>query len=306
MNTPRPTALHRKSTALFPKSAGTFWRKCRRLLPIALLLLAMTACSTRKHAIAERENAPAVTPATSKEARKILEQQSLAWAGSYTSKARFNFTLGQKTFSLNGTLRLKHNEALQISLQVPLLGMEAARIEATPERIIIIDRLHKRYVEEPIEHLSTLSGTGLDFYALQALLSATLFQPGTKDFTLDDAMAMKFSTREAENIYRLTASGQGLNYTFDLDATSQRIAAATVAKTGSRYACTWQYAGYENTGTRAFPTRIKAQFNGGKTTLSLELGLNKLEASDWKADTSPSSRYQKIELADILKLLSAL
>lgn len=306
MNAPHPQALRPKALPLLPKSAAAFARKCLHFLPIALLLLALNACSTRKHAIADRENEAATPALSSTQARQMLEQQSLAWSGSYSAKTRFNFTLGQKTFSLSGTLRLKHNEALQISLQVPLLGMEAARIEVSPQRILVLDRIHKKYVEEPIERLSSLSGTGLDFYSLQALLTATLFRPGIKDFTLADAEALQFSDRAAANLYRLSASERGLNYSFDLNAADQRIASAAIAKAGSRYACTWQYGGYQTTGSRAFPTRIQARFDGGKVPLAVELGFNKLEPSDWKPDAAPSSRYQRIELADVLKLLSAL
>lgn len=306
MNTPQHPAHPRKAPALREKSAKAFRQKCRRAFPIALLLLALAACSTRKHAVAEAEDTPASSAATSEEARKMLQQQSLSWEGSYSSKARFNFTLGQKDFSLTGTLRLKRDEALQISLQVPLIGTEAVRIEANPERIVIIDRIHKRYLDEPVEYLAARSGTGLDFYALQALFSATLFQPGLKGLTPDQTDAMKSSTRAAGNIYRLSTAGQGLDCAFDIDATSQRIASTSVAKKGSRHACTWQYAGYETTGTRAFPTRIKVQFNWGETPLTLEVALNKLEVSDWKSDATPSSRYQRVEPGELLKLLPAL
>lgn len=313
MNTPLPpaparkhAALSRKHAALFRETCSTFPKKCLRLWPLALLLLLAAACSSRKHTLAGHEEAPVLSPATEGQTGEALARQSISWQGSYTAKARFNLTLGEKNLSLGGTLRLQRDRALQLSLQVPLLGTEAVRIEASPEQILIIDRIHKSYVEEPIARLSALSGTGLDFYALQALLSATLFRPGQPAFTLADAAAMQQSPRQAQNIVRLSTSASGLSCAFDLDAASLRLAATSLAKTGSPYATTWQYGGYENTASRAFPTHIKAQFTGAAKPLALELSLSSLQPAEWTPGSRPSGRYRKIPLDAVLRLLSTL
>ena len=65
-----------------------------------------------------------------------------------------DINLGQKDLSVNGTLRMKRNDVVQLSLT--FLGMEVGRMEFTPSDVLIIDRFNKQYVRASYDEVSFL------------------------------------------------------------------------------------------------------------------------------------------------------
>lgn len=276
------------------------------ILIVCSICLILPGCGSKKKAISDKQPPSSVSLLSKKETAQLFESQSAAWQGAITAKARFNLSFGTASYALNGTLRMKHDEILQLSFQVPLLGMEAARIEITPTKVLVLDRIHRKYVEEPMESLSAMTGTGLDFYALQALFGATLFRPGETTFTLADANRMNADFQQNENTIHLSQIEKGLSYTFGLSAATMQLLTTTVAKPSTTYACHWQYSTYKAIKGRAFPTRTTATFIGGSKKIAMEMELSRIQNEDWKSDTSVSSRYQRMTLAEVTKLFSSL
>lgn len=258
----------------------------------------MGSCATKKEGTSGRKSFSNYT-----DLERVVENTK--WKGSFSSKAKFNIQFGAGSYALSGTLRVKKDEALQISFQVPILGMEAVRIEATPEKILVIDRLHKKYVEESITELSGLSGTGLDYYALQSLLTGAVFRPGLKTFTLSDAEHMTFTKDEQEGTALLKNKEKGLEYQFGMVASDDCLLTSSIRK--STYVCDWNYSGHQEFAGRSFPLKIKASLKGASKDVAFEVELSRFSsASDWSAGASLPSRYEKIQLKDVMKMFSTL
>lgn len=83
---------------------------------------------------------------------------------------------GGKDISAGGTLRMKRDDVVQLSLT--FLGFEVARMEFSPNDVLLIDRYNKRYVRAKYSDMKFLQQAGLDFNALQALFWGELFRPG--------------------------------------------------------------------------------------------------------------------------------
>ena len=49
-------------------------------------------------------------------------------------------------FSVDGTLKLHRGERIQLSFLMPILRSEVARMEVTPDEVLLVDRMGKRYV----------------------------------------------------------------------------------------------------------------------------------------------------------------
>ena len=64
-----------------------------------------------------------------------------------SSSLRFSIKPGMEksTTTANALLRIVKDKIVQISLRIPILGTEVARISITPAQITIIDRTGKRY-----------------------------------------------------------------------------------------------------------------------------------------------------------------
>ena len=61
--------------------------------------------------------------------------------------SRLQLTIpGKKgSMSVGGTMKMKTHERVQISLLMPILRTEVARIEVTPDEVLLVDRMNKRF-----------------------------------------------------------------------------------------------------------------------------------------------------------------
>ena len=73
-------------------------------------------------------------------------------------------------YTVNGTMKLVRGECLQLSFQVPLVRAEVARMELTPDTLLLVDRMDKRYARLSVEEQRRLFGKSTDFHSVEALL----------------------------------------------------------------------------------------------------------------------------------------
>ena len=117
---------------------------------------------------------------------------------------------------VSGTLRIKKGEVIQMSI-APLLGIEVARAEISPNGILVIDRMNKRYVEVSFAEVKALAKADLDFHTLQALFLNELFLPGKDDLTARDASSFRVEP-EAEGIWLNVKRAKRFGYHFLTEA----------------------------------------------------------------------------------------
>lgn len=80
---------------------------------------------------------------------------------------------------------MKKGEVIQLSV-APLLGIEVARLEISPDRILAVDRLHKQYVEVSFDELNRMADLNLSFNVLQSLFLNEIFLPGKETVEVSD------------------------------------------------------------------------------------------------------------------------
>lgn len=122
---------------------------------ISVMMPAFSSCKTTKSVAASTKinndtNKAAVAATHSKDDAVVeLYNKANTDIPILTSKISVDAKVGEKEVSAVGTLRIKKDEVIQVSLQVPLLGIEIGRFEITPDYILVIDRYHKQYVKAP-------------------------------------------------------------------------------------------------------------------------------------------------------------
>ena len=87
------------------------------------------------------------------------------------------------TLTVNGTMKLKKEECMQISFLMPILRTEVARMEVTPDEILLVDRMGKRYVRATRKELKDVLPKKADFAHLEKLLYAASKPNGKKVLT---------------------------------------------------------------------------------------------------------------------------
>lgn len=95
-------------------------------LPLLVLLLVLSGCHTAK-----------VLP--EKPGRKT-ETECVA------AKVEYKVPFKGKNHRVNGQLRMRSGERILFSVQMPVLLSEVGRVEITPDEVLLVDRMGKRYL----------------------------------------------------------------------------------------------------------------------------------------------------------------
>ncbi len=268
-----------------------------RYIGIMAVVLLAAACSSSRHA----GKSPMIGNLKGEEYIEKIIEYAPRWQA-VTGKVAFDLNMGSKgSASLNATLRMKKGEVIQLSV-APLLGIEMARMEITPDRILAVDRLHKRYVEVSFEELGGMLQTDIDFNVLQSLFMNEIFLPGKPQLEAGDVR--RFSVfSEGNQAVIIPKSSRNLSYRFFTGAESGLLEKTRVGLMGmDGYALEWEYGDFSKLDGKPFPRHIAARVTG--KGYSLDMRLSRLSTNgDWESTSGLSSKYRKMELHELMELL---
>lgn len=273
-------------------------RKIGRHLLLALVLVLMSACGTSRKAA----ETTMVAGLTGTDYLEQVIRLAPVWQ-SVSGKVALQLDRGtQGTARVNATLRLKRDASIQLSV-APLLGIEVARLEISPDGLLLLDRLHKQYVRLGFTELSRLLRTDIDYHVLQSLFLNELFLPGKSRLSPADAGA--FHIQVLPDCALLQArQGRQLEYRFQTSVTRPQLLRSDVALRNTPYGLRWSYSDFEELDGRSFPHHMLLEVQGSSSPLSLDMKLSRLSVGgDWEARTEIPSRYREMSLEDVLKLL---
>ena len=145
-----------------------------------LLLLMLASCHSSKKATKEKNDktkptttitTPGSTTTTKKSPDKQdpdLNKMKIAVGTNFTSKVKVTITQEGKEITTNGNLRMRYGDVIQLTLVDPLVGIaEIGRLELSPDKVLIIDRVNKRYVDTTYEEFSALKSRNIDYNTIQ-------------------------------------------------------------------------------------------------------------------------------------------
>lgn len=273
-------------------------KRLYHIVGIMVLVVLLASCSSTK----------SLKKAHSIEGMDAVEyvENVIANAGGWdalTAKMSLSLDLGDKgATKVNGTLRVKKGEVIQMSI-APVLGIEVARAEISPDGVLVIDRVHKRYVKVSFAEVKALANADLDFHTLQALFLNELFLPGKGTLSARDASSYQVKM-ETDGILLDVKKTKRFSYQFLTQVPEALLKESIIALKGTPYRLEWNYGTFRPLGQKLFPTDMQVAFKGGKKPVKANVFLSRLSTNgDWDTHTEVSRKYEKVELEDILKLL---
>ena len=273
--------------------------RIERLLTIILLALFVVSCSTTKNA----KKADFIEGLSEKKYwENVLSNCGGVEREALTAKMSLALDVSGKTNKVNGTMRIKKGEVIQLSI-APLLGIEVARAEISPFGVLVIDRMNKRYVRVTFTELQELTNAQLDFHTLQALFLNEIFLPGKKDLTSRDLLAFDIELigRDVRLDVRKT---KRFAYTFLMQGTEALLKESLVGLKDANYALSWKYENFRSLGQKQFPNTMILSFMGLKKPMNATFSLSRLTAnSNWESYTKVSDKYEQVKLEDLIKRL---
>lgn len=155
----------------------------KRLIYLLALVLLASCHSSKKaqkddSAVVTSPNTTVTTPSANtgtpskklSAADKLLFNVDSVSYANYIAKVKVNLKQGSKSISTNGSLKMRWDDVIQISLVDPLIGItEVGRLEFSKDDVLIVDRINKQYIRESYETLSALAKTELSYKYVQAL-----------------------------------------------------------------------------------------------------------------------------------------
>ena len=122
----------------------------RKILYLLLLMVGLAGCRSSKQA------AGIAVPETA-----------------HYLSSRLQLTIPSGTngsITTGGTMKMKGGERVQLSILMPILRTEIARLEITPDEILLVDRMNKRYVRASRSELNDILPKEARFSKLEKLL----------------------------------------------------------------------------------------------------------------------------------------
>lgn len=278
---------------------------------LLLLSLVLTACHSSREVTTTPTGTTSTTPATT----TVTPSRSTTAADDYVARvnanaqtasavtARIKMTVnaGGKELSAGGTLRMKRDDVVQLSLT--FMGFEVGRMEFYPQNVLIIDRYNHRYVRAAYSDVTFLKQAGLDFSALQSLFWGELFVPGQTAVPTDSDFSLSAS---GDHTLLTLLHGRSLDYDFLTNTAAATLSRLTVRgkSSGSRGTFVWNYDGYTPLDGHPFPTTMECAVSGLSKNYGFSLTLSKLgNDTNWEGHTTLSDKYTEYPADAILGAL---
>ena len=264
--------------------------KIIRLINISCVVIAtaiLASCSTSRSNV----KLPEVGGLTGQAYMEKVIELAPQWK-SLSGKVALTLNLGsQGNAKVSATMRLMRDQSIRFTV-APLLGIEMARLEISPDGVLLLDRLHKRYCQIPFSELSEKTGISVDFNAFQSLFLNEMFLPGKERLTTADAGDFTLSKKAK------------LTFQFLASATDGLLWQTLIQMSGTPYALRWKYDKFEDVEGRSFPKHMNASAEGLSKNTGMDMKFSKLTVGgDWDARTTIPDSYSRIELKQVIDML---
>ncbi len=268
-----------------------------RILTICLLVC-FFGCKTTK------ESASLAGKSDSEIIRSIIGQ-SIQF-NTISGKLNAEIKTPQKSLGSKATLKIIKNEKIQLSFQ-PFLGVEAFKVEFTPDSIKFLDRFNHRYAAENISELKEGTELDFDFFSLQALFTNQLFIAGKQTIT-EEVSSGIFSIERAKDKALIHARDrQDIDYLFTGDYTGKiqsLYISAGKQQTGASLLS--QYSDFQKVSeSQVFPMNMVITLktpSEGEVRLRFSYSKINLD-TDFDTDFNIPAKYKRIRVSDAFNLI---
>ena len=266
---------------------------------LILLLVGMYSCKSKERIVQAESELEDKTNAHLFEDVLIKEINFTT----FSSKMNMSFSTGKRVLNSRATLRIIRDEGIQLSLQ-PVFGIEMFRLYMQPDCIIILDRMNKRYVHESIDEIKKKFPIGFDFYTLQSLFTNALFIPEQMNISTNDYKKFKYSKSSDNYLLSARDKKSSIDYSFCVNGNDQ-ITLAQMYMSARNYALDWSYNEFVLTDSLFFPLEMKILATSKKRKIDTSMSLSSISLDEpLTLDSSIPSSYTKVELEEVIKLLS--
>lgn len=271
------------------------------LMAMALLALVLSSCHTTK-----------VTTATLTGLHPEKARFESVVQNNYKYEAlqsKVKYTMGKN--SLNGKMCLESGKRLCMQVNAPIIGFEVARIEASQDSVLLVDKFDKMYSVFNLSSLYDIEDiSGHEMEALECIMLGRIYIPGKGQATSRDYHKLTWTTPQladgkqghSEGLYE----GKGYSLRYTIDETGRLV--STLLSVGGKTA-RWEYADYQEVEegqwvpTQEYITATNA--DNKEISAGLKLTNPSLGESTWR-NYEPADSHSKVHIKEIGKRIKSL
>jgi hypothetical protein len=244
---------------------------------IFVFALCVIGCNPVRHAYKE--------PIKEKGADYIFEQLKkhelkFAW---FSTKFSTDVYYGKKKNSLSGTLRIKKDSAIWVSI-TPILGIEVARVLITTDSVKILNRTDNTCFLGNFKYIYSLLKTEFDFDMLQSFIIGNDFTYYEND---------KFKATIENKQYKLSTVGRGKLKKFVhgnenmkillqdiwLEPDSFKITKSLIKELKENRKLEARYSDFKDIGGQMFPLTEKFEINADKKEMKINIDFERVSVN---------------------------
>lgn len=114
---------------------------------------------------------------------KVITDNGKADSEYLSSKVVLTIPQKDVVYTVNGTMKMKSGEMVQLSFLMPLLRSEVARIQLTGDGLLVVDRVNRRFVRMGNREMRTMLPKGSGLQRVETVLRKASAPNGKKSLT---------------------------------------------------------------------------------------------------------------------------
>lgn len=267
-------------------------KKTTILIFILTILLGITGCKSNKISVVDGSGA-----LKAKSQEEVVEDILTHELSYKTITTKGKVSLNGK--ELTAHFKLVKDEIIQASVRAPILPIEVMRIDITPKKAVLIDRLGSRYAEVDLDNPELGDLIAFNFYNLQALLTNQLFLAGNKKVSKSNYKDYNITSSKDHFILKAQDKGD-IKYSFSVDA-SDRIVSTLISSASQEMSLLWAYDQFVSDKESIYPTEMSADIKVKKRKFKVGISYSNLDIdTKFNVDQSISSKYKKVGIRDLI------
>ncbi len=216
------------------------------------------------------------------------------------TSAEVTVNLKGRQINANASVKMVRDSIIQLSLR--MLGIEGARVDITPRRVTVYNKIQGRYYEKDIAALAAATGLQLEFADLQSLLTNNLLLVGDTTNGNDNIVSKSEVKKNADGWKIENAeNAAGFAHQFTLDRKA-RLTETMVNHSKVKMTCSYKdFAKCKEDVT--FPMSIYVRAQEKKENNSVQLQIKRAEFNkEVTINKTNKAKYTRVdEIEEIVK-----
>ncbi|MGL5318148.1 MAG: DUF4292 domain-containing protein [Bacteroidales bacterium] len=221
----------------------------------------------------------------------------------FVGRVDLALTLKGKRINSKAEVRMIKDRYIQVSVQ-PLLGIEVARLTISPDTLLLIDRMGKRYVCEEISKHQQMLPEEVNFAAMQQMIANQIFDVNRAAITSKDIVNLFEQKKEGDLLIINSNNGRRVDFDFMLNNEAQLIQTSVQTKTGTRL-MDYRYEDFRPTDNGGvFPYKAKVQLKIREYEVEAAMNFSNVSVNKrTEISMAVPNRYNKMKIEELLSVL---